>query len=830
MVKAAIFAETFFRMPHFADIILPLPLEHHFTYSISAEEEELLVPGMRVAVPFGKSKIYTGIVSALHQNAPKVYQAKPIEQILDESAVVTMKQLEFWNWIASYYMCTEGEVLRAGIPSAFLLESETVVQLVKNVKVDQEELGDDQYLLYEALQRQSSMKISEISKLLDKKTVLPVIKSLVEQKILVVNQEIYEQYKPKLERYVELHPDLDEEKKMHELLDNLQRAPKQREVILTLFSMMAKDKKPVKVSDLSKRSNASSSIIKSLVDKSILSLYQVQTDRNQAHQGEKADRVRLNEYQQQALREIEQSFESTDVCLLHGVTSSGKTEIYVELIEKAISQGKQVLYLLPEIALTAQLISRLQNYFGEKVVVFHSKYSVNERVEVYQKVLSDSEHARVIVGVRSSIFLPFHDLGLIVVDEEHESTFKQYDPAPRYHARDAAVVLGKMHQARVLLGSATPALESYFNADHSKYSLVSLNRRYRDVLLPEIEVVDLKDKHRKKRMTGHFSDRLLEEIRETLDNHEQVILFQNRRGFSPILECNTCGHSPGCPNCDVSLTFHSHNNQLRCHYCGYHIALQKKCMACGSPELSTKGFGTEKVETELKALFPEHKIGRMDLDTTRGKHGYEKIIQAFESGETDILIGTQMLTKGLDFRNVRLVGVMNADSLLNFPDFRAHEKSFQLMLQVAGRAGRTQKRGLVLIQTYNPHHRIVQQVSTNNYSEMYKEQMEERRQYKYPPFYRLIRITLKGRDYSRVNEGAQWVATSLKNSFYENVLGPEFPPVARIRNEYYKNILLKIPQNQSLSKTKKVLGKVLTSFRAIGSYRSVRIVINVDPY
>lgn len=817
-------------MPHFINVILPLPLENHFTYSVTSEEAEFLQPGMRVAVPFGKSKVYTGIISRVHDLDPKIYEAKPIEQILDKQPLVTLTQLKFWSWIASYYMCNEGEVLRAGLPSAFLLESETIVQLVKNVDVMEEELPDDEYLLFEALQRQSSMKISEIIQVLDKKTVLPVINSMVEKKIVVVNQEIYEQYKPKLERYVKLHEQYTAEAAMHQLLDDLNRAPKQRQVIFSLFSLSARDKKPVKVSTLSKESNASASTIKALIDKAVLQEFHLQTQRLQFEEGELDTRVTLNEYQQQALEEIQESFKTEDVCLLHGITSSGKTEIYVELIEKAISEGKQVLYLLPEIALTAQLISRLRNYFGEKVIIFHSKYSVNERVEVYQNVLRNRENARIVIGVRSSIFLPFHDLGLIIVDEEHESTFKQYDPAPRYNARDAAVVLGLMHKAKVLLGSATPALESYFNADHSKYSLVNLNRRFGDVLLPEIEIVDIKEKHRKKRMKGHFSDRLLEEIQETLSNKEQVILFQNRRGFSPILECNTCGHSPQCPNCDVSLTYHSHNNQLRCHYCGYHMALQKKCMACGSVELSTKGFGTEKVETELKALFPQHKIGRMDLDTTRGKHGYEKIISAFEEGEIDILVGTQMLTKGLDFRNVRLVGIMNADTLLNFPDFRAHERSFQLMLQVAGRAGRTEKRGLVLIQTYNPHHQIVQQVSTNSYVDMYKEQLEERRNFKYPPFYRLVRITLKGRDYSKVNEGADWLATSLKNSFYENVLGPEFPPVARIRNEYYKNILLKIPQKQSLTKTKDVVGKILQSFKAIGAYRGVKTVVNVDPY
>ena len=818
-------------MSHFINVILPLPLEKHFTYSVSAAEADFLQQGMRVAVPFGKSKIYTGIVSAIHKEDPQIYEPKPIEQILDKTPVVTPKQLKFWQWIASYYMCAEGEVLRAAVPSAFLLESETIVQLLKNAAVEEESLSDDEFLLLEALQRQSSLKIAEIVQLLDKKTVLPVINSLVEKKVVAVNQEIYEQYKPKLERYVKLHENFSQEAAMHQLLDDLSRAPKQKQVIFTLFGISAKERdKPLKLSTLSKESKASKSIIKSLIDKNVLVAYQLETGRLEGVEGEVSGRVQLNEYQQQALEEIEASFETDDVCLLHGITSSGKTELYVELIEKVISEGRQVLYLLPEIALTTQLITRLQNYFGEKVIVYHSKYSVNERVEIYNNVLNNTDKARIIIGVRSSIFLPFHNLGLVVVDEEHESTFKQYDPAPRYHARDAAVVLGLMHKAKVLLGSATPGLESYFNATHSKYSLVNLDRRFGNVMLPEIEVVDIKEKHRKKRMTGHFSDRLIEEIRESLNEKEQVILFQNRRGFSPILECNTCGHSPQCPNCDVSLTYHSHNNQLRCHYCGYHIAMQKKCMACGSIELSTKGFGTEKVETELNALFPGHKIGRMDLDTTRGKHGYEKIISAFEEGEIEILVGTQMLTKGLDFRNVRLVGIMNADTLLNFPDFRAHERSFQLMLQVAGRAGRTQKRGKVLIQTYNPHHQIVQQVSTNNYSEMYAEQLEERRQYKYPPFFRLIRITLKGRDYSRVNEGADWLATSMKNSFYENVLGPEFPPIARIRNEYYKNILLKIPQKQSLAKTKDVMSKILQSFKAIGAYRGVKVVINVDPY
>lgn len=817
-------------MKFYLNVILPLPLEKHFTYEVSLEEAKFLQPGMRVTVPFGKSKIYTGIVASIHNEAPVQHEAKPIEQILDKTPVVTSLQLDFWRWIASYYMCAEGEVLKAALPGGFLLESETLVQLTTKGEPEEENLSDEEFLIYEALQRQSSLKIREIMELLDKKSVLPVINKLVSKNLVVVNQEIFEQYKPKLVRYVRLSSKFENENEMHQLLDSLEKAPKQREVVLTWFQIQSQSKRPVELKMLSNASKASVSIIKALLDKGVFTEYHVKTDRISFDIEEKNKKLILNKWQEEALAEIKKTFAEGEVCLLHGITSSGKTEIYIKLIEEAIFEGKQVLYLLPEIALTSQLIERLQAFFGEQVLVYHSKYSVNERMEVYNNVLYSHEKAKVILGARSSIFLPFQNLGLIVVDEEHESSYKQYDPAPRYNSRDAAVVLSNLHKAKLILGSATPSMESYFNATHNKYQLVSLNRRFGDVMLPEIEIVDIKEKYRKKQMTGHFSDILLEEIKATLKEGEQVILFQNRRGYSPILECTTCGHSPQCPNCDVSLTFHSNSNQLRCHYCGYHMAMQKKCMVCDSPDLTTKGFGTEQIETELKSLLPEARLGRMDLDSTRGKHGHQKVINAFEQERIDVLVGTQMLTKGLDFRNVRLVGIMNADNLLNFPDFRAHERSFQLMMQVAGRAGRTQKRGKVLIQTYNPYHKIVQQVSVNDYEGMYKEQLEERHNYKYPPYYKLIRLTLKSRDFSKTSDAADWIAIALKNVFPENVLGPELPPVARIRNEYYKNILIKIPPKQSLGKTKKYIQKILGSFKAIGLWRNVRVVINVDPY
>lgn len=817
-------------MPHFIDVILPIPLEKFFTYHITEAESEFLSPGMRVSVPFGKNKIYTAIVYQVHKNPPLVYEAKDIHQILDESPIITPTQLQLWLWMSAYYMCSVGEVMRAALPSAFLLESETVVSLKTGITVNEEDLKDDEFLIYESLQHQTSLTVQDVTNIVDKKHVLPLIKRLLEKDIITVKEEVYEKYKPKLIRYVKLHPDYSSEQDIRNLLDDLSRAAKQRDIVMTLFSMSAKTQKPIKVSELISESKTSSAIIKSLIDKNILEEYYVQTDRIAYNNAETEDSKHLNEAQESALDDITEQFENQDIVLLHGVTSSGKTEIYVKLIEKALKQKKQVLYLLPEIALTTQLVTRLQSYFGEQVAVFHSKYSNHERVEVWNQVLSNSPKAQVILGARSSVLLPFYNLGLVIVDEEHEQSYKQFDPAPRYHARDTAIVLASIFKTKTLLGSATPSLESYFNAKQNKYGLVELNTRYNDVLMPDIELVDLKDKHKRKRMKGHFSDRLIEEMRKTLEDGHQIILFQNRRGFSPIIECLTCGHSPQCPNCDVSLTYHQYRDQLRCHYCGYTSVMIKKCEACGSVDLDNKGFGTEQVEEEAQQLFPDFKVGRMDLDTTRGKYGYEKIITAFEQQEIDILVGTQMLTKGLDFRNVKLVGVMNADNMLNFPDFRAHERSFQLLMQVSGRAGRTDKRGKVLIQTYNPFHNILQQVSLNKYQEMYTEQINDRYNFKYPPIYRLIKITLKHKDYNRVNTSADWFAKSLRMVFKTNVLGPEFPPVSRIRNQYHKNILVKIPNKQSLSKTKEAIIKINNSFSSVKDFRAVRVILNVDNY
>lgn len=816
-------------MQYFINVILPIPLEKLFTYSISETEAGFLQPGMRVAVPFGKSKIYTGLVHEVHTIAPTVYEAKDIHQILDDYPIVNKIQLKLWSWIAEYYMCTIGEVFRTAVPGAFLLESETLISRNSKVVVQEGDLLDDEFLVYEALQHQPILRVHEISAILERKNILPVLGRLLEKNIIDLKEEVFEQYRPKMVRYVRLGKEYQSEESLEELLNGLTRAPKQSQVVLSLFQLQAVSKKPIKVGDLEKASNSSSAVVKALIDKDILEEYFVQTDRV-VYEGaeENADLKSLNDFQARAFEDIKGSFKENKVTLLHGVTSSGKTEVYVKLIEECISSDRQALYLLPEIALTTQLITRLQNYFGEKVAVYHSKYSVQERVEVWNNVLQQQPKAQIVIGARSALFLPFSKLGLIIIDEEHEASFKQYDPAPRYHARDSAIVLGNLHKAHILLGSATPSVESFYNVSTGKYGYASITKRFGNVLMPEIELVDIKEQTRKKRMKGHFSERLLEEITETLEGGEQVILFQNRRGYAPIVECTTCGHAPECPNCDVSLTYHQHRKQLRCHYCGYHIALQQSCLACGSSTLDTKGFGTEQVEKELQELFPKSKVGRMDLDTTRGKHGYEKIITAFEEQELDILVGTQMLTKGLDFRNVNLVGIMNADSLLNFPDFRAHERSYQLLTQVAGRAGRTQKRGKVIVQTYNPYHQILKQVSTHDYQGMFKEQLYEREQYKYPPINRLIKLTFKHKDYNKLNDAAAWFAKSLQNIFKENILGPEYPPVARIRNQYLKNIMVKIPSEQSLGKTKGAIKKIENSFNAIGQYKGVRIIYNVD--
>ena len=815
---------------HFVEVILPLSLSKTFTYCVSEAEYNYIKKGMRVAVPFGKSKIYTALVIEVHQNKPALYEAKEIHQILDESPIVTEIQIAHWQWIASYYMCAIGDVYRGAMPSALLLESETIISQKTTVFVDESLLSDEEFLVYEALQQQSSLKVQDIMSILNKKNIFPIIQKLVDKNILVLQEEIQESYAPKLVRYVKLHSKYESNEGLGELLEILKNANKQKEIVLSYFQLTASEKKPITVKKLIEVANSTSAVVKALIDKEIFEEYYIQVDRVNFSGKTREKQLQLSQAQQIAFEAIKEDFIEKEVCLLHGVTSSGKTEIYIKLIADYLTTGKQILYLLPEIALTTQLVGRLRDYFGNKVAIFHSKYSNNERVEVWRQVLAASSKAQIVIGARSALFLPFSNLGLVIVDEEHEQTFKQVDPSPRYHARDASIVLASIHKAKVLLGSATPSIETYFNAQSGKYGLVEISERYGNVRMPEIELVDLKDKYFRKKMSGHFSDTLIEEITRALSLGEQVILFQNRRGFSPVVECMTCGHVPQCSQCDVSLTYHKHKNQLRCHYCGYSMAKPTNCHACSSIHLTTKGFGTEQIQQELIELFPSTKIGRMDQDTTRGKFGFEKIIDAFKNREIDVLVGTQMLAKGLDFDNVSLVGIMNADNMLYHPDFRAFERSFQMMTQVSGRSGRSQKQGKVIIQTYNPDHNTIQQVVRNDYLGMYKEQLYDRQIYHYPPYFKLIKLTLKHRDFEKLKEGSMWLYQVMRQNLTIPVLGPEEPPISRIRNEYIRNIMIKIPQKQSLQTTKKTIQKMLNSFESVAVYRSIKVSVNVDLY
>ena len=830
-------------MNFFIEVILPLSLPKTFTYRVSENEFAFIKKGMRVAVPFGKSKIYTALVIDLHREEPTLYEAKEIDQILDERPIVNELQINHWFWISSYYMCNIGDVYRGALPSALLLESETIISQNNETFVDESSLSDDEFLIYEALQSQSSLKIQNIIDIVNKKTVLPVIQKLINKNIISLQEEIQEEYKPKLVKYIRLHEQYQKEENLIALLDSI-KSEKRKNLLLQYFQLQARERQPISVKQLTETAQTSAAIVKALIDKQIFEEYFIQEDRVNFEKNKVENEFSLSVAQQIAFDEIVKSFGEKDVTLLHGVTSSGKTEIYTKLIENYIALGKQVLYLLPEIALTTQLVSRLTKHFGNKVAVFHSKYSNNERVEVWHQVLNSSDKAQVVIGARSSLFLPFNNLGLIIVDEEHEQTFKQQDPAPRYHARDAAIVLANFHNttranpeasgelggAKVLLGSATPSIETYYNANSEKFGLVILKERFGKVPMPEIELVDLKDSYFRKKMKGHFSSTLIDEITEAFANNEQVILFQNRRGFSPVLECMTCGHVPQCPQCDVSLTYHKYKNQLRCHYCGYTMAKPSNCHVCSSVDLETKGFGTEQIELELAELFPQKNIKRMDQDTTRGKYSFEKIIDSFKNREIDVLVGTQMLAKGLDFDNVSLVGIMNADNMLYHPDFRAFERSFQMMTQVAGRSGRAEKRGKVIIQTYNPLHNIIQQVTNNDYEGMYKEQLYERKIYYYPPFYRLIKLTLKHRDFEKLKEGSFWLYQVLQQNLTIPVLGPEEPAIGRIRNEYIRTILIKIPGETSLQGTKKTIQKILNSFDLVSQYRTIKVTVNVDFY
>ena len=817
-------------MKKYVDVILPLPLPKSFTYSLPDECAEDVKIGCRVVVPFGRKKFYTAIVLNVHCCAPTEYEVKDISALLDASPILLPAQFKFWEWIADYYLCTQGDVYKAALPSGLKLESETIVEYNPDFEADAP-LPEREQRILDLLAVDSQQCVTKLEKDSGIKNILTVIKSLLDKEAIFVKEELRRTYKPKTEARVRLAGTADE-KRLHILFDILSRAPKQLALLMKYVEcsgvLGAGTPKEVSKKELLQRTNVAPSVLNGLVDKKIFEIYYHEIGRLDKQEKEIVELNPLNEFQQRAFDEVVQSFQEKNVCLLHGVTSSGKTEIYIHLIEEVIRQGKQVLYLLPEIALTTQITERLQQVFGARLGIYHSKFPDAERVEIWRKQLGENGYD-IILGVRSSIFLPFRNLGLVIVDEEHENTYKQQDPAPRYHARSAAIVLAAMYGAKTLLGTATPSIESWQNAREGKYGFVQLKERYKEIQLPEIIPVDIKELHRKKRMVGQFSPLLIQYMKEALEQKEQVILFQNRRGFAPMVECRTCGWVPKCKNCDVSLTYHKGINQLTCHYCGYTYQLPKSCPACEGTELVNRGFGTEKIEDDIKILFPEAAVARMDLDTTRTRSAYEKIIADFEQGKTDILIGTQMVSKGLDFDHVSIVGILNADTMLNYPDFRSYERAFQLMAQVAGRAGRKNKRGRVVLQTKSIDHPIIHQVIANDYEDMVGGQLVERQMFHYPPYYRLVYVYLKNHNEALLDQMAAVMANKLRAVFGNRVLGPDKPPVARIQTLFIKKIVVKIEQNAPMGRARELLLRIQREMLADERYKSLIVYYDVDP-
>ena len=820
-------------MNAFADVVLPLPLYKYFTYRIPSDWQVALQPGSRVVVPFGRKKYYTAIVVRLHDVMPQGYEVKEILSILDDRPVLRRPQLQFWEWIADYYLCSVGDVYKAALPSGLKLESETTVTLNPDFEEpDDDRLKEREWMLLTALSKKSRMTVQELEKESGMHNLLPTLRLLLEREAVFVSEQIKAHYRPKTEAYVRLTFAPGDEVALHRAFERVKQAKKQEVMLLSFLDLslfMQRGKlREVSRKSLLDRSGVSSAILGAMVEKGIFEVYKKEISRFDTTALPVSEIAPLSELQQAAYRQILDSFKEHAVTLLHGVTSSGKTEIYAHLIQRVLCEGRQVLYLVPEIALTTQLTNRLRKMFGDKLMIYHSKFSDNERVEIWNTLLDDRS-PRLVLGVRSSIFLPFADLGLVIVDEEHETSYKQYDPAPRYHARNAAIMLASMHGAKTLLGTATPAIETYFNARQGKYGLVELKKRFNDVELPEIVPVDVKEMRKKNRMQGNFTPELLNRMQAALQEGEQVILFQNRRGFAPMVECKQCAWIPKCEHCDVTLTYHKRYNQLTCHYCGYTYEIPRVCPACGQPTIGVMGFGTERIEEDIARHFPDVPVSRMDLDTTRSRNAYEQIIDDFSKGKNKILIGTQMITKGLDFDHVSVVGILSADLMMNFPDFRAHERAFQMMEQVSGRAGRKNKKGVVVLQTSDPSAPLIRQVIAHDYEGMYTRQLAERKSFFYPPYTRLIYIYLKHRDETLLQELAVRYTSALRDVFGSRVLGPDNPPVARIQSLYIRKVVLKMELAASMSRVKEILRQIYENMLVDDRFKSLLLYYDVDP-
>ncbi len=827
------------RQTLFADILLPLPVEGCFTYRVPFDLNNSIREGQRAVVPFGRNRVYAGLVKRIHEKPPAQFQARYIHNLLDDEPVVTQVQFRFWEWLAKYYLCTEGEVMNAALPPAMKLSGETRIAPNPLAEPSEYNLNEKEQALLDAFSNKKQLTLGEAAEITGLAKVLPLIKTMMDKGLVQLKEDLDNPWRPRREKHVCITEAFASDEKLKELFDHIERkAPKQLEVLMQYVKQadfFGSQQKEVKTDSITKAVLNGNTALQALIKKGVFEVYDKVISYFD-HLPAIDNQITLNEHQEQALQEIKAGFEAHDVVLLHGVTSSGKTEIYIRLIHEAISRGEQVLYLLPEIALTAQIINRLQKHFGDSAGIYHSRFNPMERTEVWNNLLKGGIRSGdemitydLVLGPRSAMFLPFQKPGLIIIDEEHEPSYKQYDPAPRYHARDAAIYLASMHGAKVLLGSATPSLESFSNVKAGRYGYARIEKRHGGVMMPEILVADIRRDTHSKAMKSHFSPLLHNAIKEALDAGEQVILFQNRRGFSLRLKCDICHWLPGCHQCDVKLVYHKHINKLKCHYCGYTTAPPADCPDCGSTAVKMKGFGTEKIEEELPLFFPDASVARMDFDTTRSKFSYRKIIEDFEQKRTDILVGTQMISKGLDFNNVGVVGILNADNLLNFPDFRAHERGFQLMAQVSGRAGRSKKRGKVIIQSYNPEHPIIKQVIDNDYEAMYRQQIAERQEFNYPPYSRLIIVSLLHTDYKLVNRAADRLAVLLRQDFPKQVLGPEYPIVSRIRNQFIKNIMIKLVRSPKLTEDKARLQKLAKTFLLEKEWKPVRLIFNVDP-
>jgi len=811
----------------FVEVILPLSLAKNYTYRVPFDLNEQIEIGKRVVVQFGKYKIYTALISAITTSPPKAYEAKYIIDVVDYEPVVTPVQLKFWAWMMQYYMCNEGDVMAAALPSSLKLASETILVLREDLEIEIQ-LDEKEELIISALKKQQKLTIHEVTKLLGQKSIYPIINRLLDKELILVAEEVVQKYKPLLKSFIVLNDFYVEEENLRQLFEVLSRAPKQLDALMAYLKLQ-RDGLPISKEQLLNESNCGTGALKALTDKEVFMVMKRPVSRLTANDDHLSLNFTLNESQQQAFDQINNEFAHKDVVLLHGITASGKTQVYIKLIEESINKTNgQVLFLLPEIALTTQIVERIKHYFGNTIGVYHSKFSNNERVEIWNKVRNGTY--KVVLGARSAVFLPFEHLKLIVVDEEHESSYKQHEPAPRYQARDAAIYLAYLHRAKVVLGSATPSLESYYNALNGKYALVEMKERFGGVQLPNQQVVSIAEENSKKTMVSYFSSVLIKDMDLALAKKEQIVLFQNRRGYATILICATCGYTPKCINCDVSLTYHKSSGKLHCHYCGFHQSSVQVCPACGSVHVEQKGFGTERIEEELMLLYPDAKVARLDMDSTRTKNGLQQILNDFQEKKTDILIGTQMVAKGLDFDNLTLIGIINADTLLGYPDFRAYERSYQLLAQVAGRAGRRTDQGNVCIQTYDANNRIIKQVVENDYLGMYQDEIAEREKFLYPPFSKMIFLYIKHKDAHVLDRASATLAANLKGKFGQRVLGPEQPLVGRVRNLYIKQIIIKADKHTAIQKIKTALKETLLEFNATKEFKSVITQLDVDPY